>query len=130
MALAKYHEDILERLLEENRLLSDAYLFDAKVKPAKEHVTAHLQAATGLLNELLELLTSPEVIPVFANLDYAQLWRDHQNAQTTIEQLHGRLSMQEDLIHALNSECHQLQRKVDRLGHCEKQLAKIKKKVK
>ena len=66
MALAKYYEDILERLFEENeRLTKGVWPEKASQRDQLEHIKRHLNSSKVFLNELFELLTSPEVGPLF-----------------------------------------------------------------
>jgi predicted nuclease with TOPRIM domain len=131
MALAKYYEDILERLLEENERLS-AGLWPEKAteKDKLENFDRHLEISKKFLNELYEVLTSPEVKPIFDNLDVMDLLDQRELLHRKIENLSKEKERMDELNKDLNSECYQLQRKVDKLEIDNKNLRRLNKKKK
>lgn len=133
MALAKFYEDILERLLVESDSLSQSFSAD---RPSKEkdqdefiaHVKAHMKSSKKLLNEILEVLTAPEIDEIFKQIYTINLSKQRDLLEAEKKSLISESEAREDLIHSLNSECHTLQRKVDKLEQDNKRLKKLAKK--
>jgi|SRR3989338_648624 len=125
MALAKYYEDILERLLEENHRLSGKLTSNKLSKPsakdasrALSHVTAHLKASKKALNELLSLLTDPQHKPRFT------LYEAHlQQYEMQIQDAARVIAEKDKKIEKLRNDLRTTQLTVDEL---KKELALLK----
>lgn len=136
MALAKFYEDILERLYEENEKLSE-YMFPENI-PSKnyvEHVKKHLESSRGFLDELLELLTNPGSGDLFFTAEKSKLIKQRIELIKQRDELLNKISLKEfeirrmkELNDSLNSECGQLQRKVNKLESDNKEISRLLKK--
>lgn len=133
MALAKFYEDILERLLVESDSLSQSFLANRPSEKNNQdefiaYVKAHMKASKKLLNEILEILTAPEIDETFKKIDSINLSKQRDSLEVTKELLISQSVSREELVSSLNSECHTLQRKVDKLEQDNKRLKKLTKK--
>lgn len=129
MALAKYYEDIVERLLEENESLRRQLWIEVRTaNPNPAHMDAHLNAAKNVLDELLDVLTSPDVASMFDEAAFARLKKEHEELHVIAGGLRSNLTKRDEVIASLNSENNQLNRKVMKLSADLKALEKASKK--
>jgi len=109
VALAKYYEDIVERLLEENqrlrRLIEGGHRTADDGHTFLAHVAAHLDASKKVLNEIQDLLTDPQHETRFTSKDYESL--QMQRKQEADEAVR-KLDEKEMTCRTLISECDRL----------------------